>query len=79
MSELKIEKNVPVPNGFRNGRNKSEFTKLIDSMEIGDSILLPDESVTSTKAIIYQAKNRSGILFSVRKVDGGKYRAWRIA
>lgn len=77
MSELKIDKDVPIPASDPGGRpEKYPWQK----MEVGDSFLIPLESMKHKSAInlAYQAGQRTGRKFSGRRIEGGT-RVWRIA
>jgi len=65
---FKIEKNVPIPDNYRNKYNFAE-------MKIGDSVLLPH---IVNVCQINSSLKRSGFKFCSRKTEGG-LRVWRIA
>tara|TARA_R100001594_G_scaffold12600_1_gene27880 strand:+ start:573 stop:836 length:264 start_codon:yes stop_codon:yes gene_type:complete len=67
--EVIIEKDVPVPT-----RYWSKWSKIIDDMEIGDSIVLPDRR---TSSLFCQHGYRRGMKFTVRKQDDNNLRIWR--
>ena len=66
--EVVIEKDVPVPS-----RYWSKWSKIIDDMEINDSIVLPDRTSVNLSC---QHGYRRGMKFTVRKQDKG-LRIWR--
>ena len=72
-----IEKGIPVPGASLWSREKS---RVLSTMEVGDSFLLPDPS-NSDLYNLRNAASRYGKMhrrrYAVRKVDGG-YRCWRI-
>jgi len=70
MSDLSIEKNIPIP--ARKGWGK--FHDTIHSMEIGDSVLLTEQRDVAN---FMSVGKRVGLKMSSRKVDGG-WRVWRI-
>lgn len=72
MSEIKIDKNVPVPTS----RYKYPFTQ----MKKGDSFLVATkELAVGLRVLAAQYSRRyAGVKFSVRKHEGA-YRCWRIA
>ena len=69
-NEIVIEKNVPV----KQSRYWSKWSKIIDVMEIGDSIVLPDRK---TSSLFCQHGYRRGMKFTVRKQDDSNLRIWR--
>lgn len=75
---LVIEKEVPLVDNSRKGT--SEWEKLLGRMEAGDSVLLPIEA-RDAAAHAYAAYKRKYPVtrFSVRKVDQGSCRIWRLA
>ena len=68
-NEIVIEKNVPV----KQSRYWSKWSKIIDDMEIGDSIVLIDRKLVHR---FTQHGYRRGMKFTVRKQDEG-FRIWR--
>lgn len=68
MSDIKIDKNVPIPKN--SGRGKYPWT----DMEVGDSFCIPTMSI-SMGAVNERYKPKT---FIMRKVDDG-YRVWRTA
>tara|TARA_Y100000114_G_scaffold129591_1_gene127073 strand:- start:49 stop:285 length:237 start_codon:yes stop_codon:yes gene_type:complete len=68
--EVVIEKNVPMPTS----RYCSKWAKIIDDMEVGDSIVLPDRR---TSSLFCQHGYRRGMKFTVRKQDNNDLRIWR--
>jgi hypothetical protein len=72
MNEIKIEKGLPlVP--YNNTRWP------FDSMEIGDSFLIPSQTKSSTVSAAARFHSKiKGTKFSVRKTPDG-HRCWRIA
>ena len=67
--EVFIEKNVPVPSKYW-----SKWAKIVDDMEINDSIVLPNRTTADR---FCQHGNRRGMKFTVRQQDKG-LRIWRI-
>ncbi len=67
--EIKIEKNVPIPKGCKNG-----LTEALKKMKAGDSFESP-----SWVPNVYTLANRIGIKIIVLKQDSGSYRIWRKA
>jgi len=76
-TELKVEKNVPLPpRGHGSGRGPSATTLAALNMEAGDSA--GDLSGT-TAATITTAMREAGYKVAQRKQADGTYRVWRIA
>lgn len=69
MSEIKIEKNIPIPTP----RTKWGFLKV---MEVGDSVLLP-EGWVKTASLGAIARYLRPKKFALRSTPDG-YRVWRI-
>lgn len=69
MSELKIEKGIPLP-PVRPG-----ISSTLRSTEVGDSVFLPGYKTTgAVRGILANLTGK----FAARKVDGG-VRVWRVA
>ena len=66
--EVVIEKDVPLPS-----RYWSKWSKIIDDMEVNDSIVLPNRTTADS---LCQHGYRRGMKFTVRKEDKG-LRIWR--
>ena len=87
MTDLKIEKNVPLPD-MRRGRRAFKYPEhyeLLGDMEVGDSILFPldhcKQNSTNNKRVasfIRTSKNIFKYKISSRKL-GATVRVWRIA
>jgi hypothetical protein len=69
----RIEKNVPLPEGRR--PIKSELRLSLESMKVGDSILIPRTEVCKADAA-FNALRALGKRFSTRAIDEG-IRIWR--
>lgn len=71
---VEVEKNIPIPR--RVGNNKKYP---LAEMEIGDSIVVPRNSVST----VAYARNTTGHQFTVRRIGKASYRAnyrvWRTA
>ena len=82
MTEIKVEKNIPMPEDYGWGRpqlSKYGFHKL--KFEVGDSVLLEDYRLV--KAFLSHAhtsakRNNSGHKYMSRKVGDNQWRIWRI-
>ena len=72
MSEFKIDKDVPIPEGAGKKSYKYPFSE----MEVGDSFFTDVLREKLYPAASYYGK-RNGKKFSIRKMEGG-YRVWRI-
>ncbi len=70
--EVKLQKNVPLPNGFLR-REKSPFR----AMKVGDSFLVPDDVASTFRANAYQSAKRLNMIVTVRNTEEG-LRCWRI-
>lgn len=73
MSEVKIEKNIPLP-PKRNGHDP-RAKQMIEAMTLGDSIFLSDKKQRNHCVNVMR---RCGYKATARAVEGG-YRVWRIA
>jgi hypothetical protein len=72
----KIEKNIPLVGGSR--PNLSEAGKMVDALEVGDSVLVPFEKIRIVRNALSWKKNITpGWNYATRTVDGG-VRIWRI-
>jgi len=71
MDEYKIEKNIPIP------ILRSKWSWVLD-LEVGDSALLPTIGIAGIRNSVTQLGKRNDKKFSVRQVENGKYRIWRI-
>ncbi len=77
--QIVIEKNIPIPPATRNGRGRqlSDFTLALFSMEVGDSFVT-ERPNTKLSGFFVFARKKKGFRFCTRKVEGGT-RVWRIA
>jgi hypothetical protein len=69
---MKVEKGIPIP---RVGSVRGKYTALVQSMEVGDSILCDSDLIVSR---LRAAFIRLKVRYSTRKVPGG-FRIWRLA
>ena len=78
--EIKIEKNVPMPEGTR--RKKSPYTLALEKMEIGDSFAYCCQNPQRDKVLklVYQVQKRSKNQkkFRTASTGGTNRRVWRI-
>tara|TARA_R100001443_G_scaffold36308_2_gene50146 strand:- start:1963 stop:2226 length:264 start_codon:yes stop_codon:yes gene_type:complete len=87
MTDLKIEKNVPMPE--KQGRRISKYPEhyeLLDNMQVGDSVLFSlddckQNSNTNKRvsSFIQTANNIFKYKMSARKLGGATVRVWRVA
>lgn len=78
---LYVDKNVPLPpNAGKGGiRPKTEISKILEALEIGDSVLIPKgEPAEKARNLIGPIRKRTGFSF-VRKMYPGGLRIWRTA
>jgi len=71
-NELKIEKGVPTPKGYVKTNHRME---LLQKMEVGDSVLLP-EHPSEVRQMYFNPAKRLGMHIIVRKTEEGT-RMWR--
>lgn len=72
---VKIEKNVPLPDNDR--RPGPETIYPLREMEINDSFVLPIHLRDSVSSIATRLKSKSGLAFTIRKIDADTVRVWR--
>lgn len=74
MSQIKIDKNVPIPERMYGGNwSKYPFRRL----EIGDSLFVDGKTAAQFGGTVSHWKAATGFKFTCRTVDGG-CRVWRI-
>lgn len=81
MTEIKIEKNIPIAPKRAPGRpSKSKYP--FNEMEIGDSFFVSGITLSTINCTVRKFRMRNarndGLKFTVRAVDGG-FRVWRVA
>jgi hypothetical protein len=69
-TKFKIEKGIPIPSL----RSLYPF----DQMKVGDSFVVTGEQCKGIHQALYYQNTKSGMKFTGRKLDEGKYRVWRI-
>ncbi len=76
--QIVIEKNIPIPRIDHSGRGRqlSDFTLALLSMEVGDSFVT-DRPNSKMSGFFVFARKKKGFRFCTRKVEGG-IRVWRI-
>ncbi len=72
--EIKIEKGIPIPPKPR----QTGISKILKSMEVGDSILIEDTKNACVN-VISLAHRTLSIRICTRKAPDNKRRVWRIA
>ena len=71
-TKFKIEKGIPMPSR----RNGSLYP--FGQMKVGDSFVVTGEHCKSIHQALYYQNTKSGMKFTGRKLDEGKYRVWRV-
>tara|TARA_B100000929_G_scaffold241146_1_gene198356 strand:- start:261 stop:551 length:291 start_codon:yes stop_codon:yes gene_type:complete len=66
--EYTIDKNIPIPTG------RSKWTSVVDSMKVGDSILLPDRKEVVSLAAVLKRRDFK----AVTRLEGGGIRVWKV-
>ena len=72
LATVVIEKNVPVP---QQTRQESSWAKLIGRLEVGDSFVVPNDKVANG---LYNYFKKLDMRCSVREIENGFYRVWRV-
>lgn len=75
MSIFIIEKNVPLAKTKRTGRPSKGYKRLLQTMDIGDSVVVDKKAYQS---ILNYAKELS-VTVKTRKVDDSTRRVWMVA
>lgn len=75
MSIFIIEKNVPLTQTKRTGRPSKGYKRLLQSMEIGDSVVIDKKAYQS----IHNYAKELGYFIKTRKVDDTSRRVWMVA
>jgi len=68
-----VESKIPVPKVADRKRYL-----VLDTLEPGESVLIPGLNTTSVKSSLWYRQERDGKKFTARKVEGG-VRVWRVA
>ena len=79
MSEFTIQSGIPMPEGGKHLGRTRKYPWM--EMEVGDSFACPEGQHDSvrTAALSWTARHpEDRRVFSVRKLDNGTYRCWRI-
>jgi hypothetical protein len=72
-----VEKNVPLlPKANR--RPKGEFRQALESMDVGDSVLVSDKSSKNISSICCCIADQLGYKYTHR-TDGDNFRVWRVS
>lgn len=71
---MDIEKGIPIP-----GANPQRVWPF-DKLEVGDSFLIPEkmERRARNAASAYQ-RDHAGVKLTIRKVEGNRWRLWRVS
>ena len=69
---LVIEKGVPAP------KKRQTHAWPLESMEVGDSFVVPNKHRISVQAAISTFKKNTGAVFTCRKIDDDSCRVWRL-
>ena len=69
---IEVEKGIPIPKKKSRGRPKVYPTY---TMEVGESFVIPIEAHSSTRQAAGRCKPKR---FTIRKIDDGHYRCWRV-
>ena len=72
MSDIQIEKGVPVP------KARTPMKYPFEKMEVGDSFFVPKSQGNVSSAAVYWQKRHKGRRFVTRAENGGA-RCWRVA
>lgn len=72
---FKIDKSVPTPDPTPDRSAPIPLSKL----EVGESILFPNDRRQSIQANASRLKGRTDKVFTIKKVDEDNARIWRIA
>ena len=75
MSIFIIEKNVPLAKTKRTGRPSKGYKRLLQTMEIGDSVVIDKKAYQS----IHNYAKELGVKVKTRKVDDTTRRVWMVA
>lgn len=70
----KIDKNIPMPNGYSDGRYKSIYSQALAGMEKGDSIVV---NIFKAQAFRYAARNVK-CKITTRKINDEEIRIWMV-
>jgi hypothetical protein len=71
---IPIEKGIPIAS--KSGKEPSPYMVAMNSMEVGDSFLVPEGASLSQ---MYTYAKKLGIKFSSRTIVNGQRRIWRVA
>jgi hypothetical protein len=73
--QYQIEKGVTMPERGNLRREKSPLRLAFEQMEVGDSVVLPEDLKTSPHPMAQQV----GIKVAMRRQPDGATRVWRVA
>ena len=78
-ADYEVEKNVPLPARGRRGKHQA-LADALSVMEVGDSFTYSDASAHGNMAMtVRDYAKRANIKVTIKKLESGRYRAWRIA
>lgn len=72
---ISIDSNIPMPKK-RSGREMKYPFKL---MKVGDSFLVPPGDEDKVRICAHSSKKKTGYNYTVRKMEDGTHRCWRIS
>lgn len=72
LNTVVIEKNIPVPT---QQRQESSWAKFLSQLEVGDSFVVPNDKVANG---LYNYFKKLTMRCSVREIENGFYRVWRV-
>lgn len=83
MTDITIESNIPVPDAVRAGRaaGTGRWASVIARMQPGDSFAVPTDAKPGTlgRALSgYVKRHAPASKFTVRKLEDGSRRCWRL-
>lgn len=69
-AEIKIEKGIPIPKAKSQG-----ISAALRAMNVGDSIVMP----AAQRGNLYACAKSVGVRLTLRSIDAGTVRVWRVA
>lgn len=74
LKDIKIEKDIPIPEKYSN----SKYMQIFDKMNIGDSIVVDNKMLPNIMATAYQGRKKLDEKYSSRRINDTQHRIWRI-
>jgi len=74
MSEVKIEKDIPMPK-----KKSIEYQEILKNMEVGDSFLIGEVEINQKLRSLLQTASRIVGCNITQKKDGDSLRVWKIS